>query len=194
MPGRSVLPQARRLWLVRHAQPLVTSGVCYGQLDVPADPGATGACARALAQVMPTGGLVGHSTLQRCELLALTLQALRPDLTCNPDPRLRELDFGAWEGHAWDAIGPHAVTAWTDAFATHRPGGGESLVSMLERVNAALQAARSAPAADIVWITHAGVARCVDWLLIHGSALPQAGQWPVPAPGYGEWVVRDIAG
>ena len=29
------------LWLVRHAQPLIESGICYGQLDVAADAGAT---------------------------------------------------------------------------------------------------------------------------------------------------------
>ena len=30
-----------KLWLVRHAQPLVDAGVCYGRLDVAADPAAT---------------------------------------------------------------------------------------------------------------------------------------------------------
>ena len=195
MSGPSaVQPPARRLWLVRHAQPLVAPGVCYGRQDVPADADATRTCARALAPLLPQGSAVHHSTLQRCELLALTLQALRPDLTLKPDPRLRELDFGLWEGQAWDAIGEDAVAAWTDAFATHRPGGGDSLVEMLERVAAALQSARNAPVADVVWITHAGVARCVDWLLTHGSALPQAADWPMAAPGYGQWVVRDLAG
>lgn len=182
-----------RLWLVRHAAPLVAPGICYGALEVPADAAATQAAAQRLAAALPAGAQVWHSTLQRCELLALTLQALRPDLASNPDARLRELDFGRWEGQAWDAIGATAVNAWTADFADHAPGGGESLRAMLARVAAALQAARQVPAADVVWITHAGVARCVEWLLAHpDGALPHARQWPQAAPGYGEWVVKDL--
>ena len=40
----------------------------------------------------------------------------------------------------------------------------------------------------IVWITHAGVARCVQWLLGHGAALPHSTQWTLPAPRYGQWM------
>ena len=39
------------LWLVRHAQPLVAPGTCYGRLDVPADTHATLTAARALAEI-----------------------------------------------------------------------------------------------------------------------------------------------
>ncbi len=63
---------------------------------------------------------------------------------------------------------------------------------MLERVAHALHGARAAAQAaglaHAVWLTHAGVARCVDWLLRHGEdATPQADQWPVHAPAWGEW-------
>ena len=37
-----------RLWLVRHAQPLVAPGVCYGATDMPADVDATSQAAQAL--------------------------------------------------------------------------------------------------------------------------------------------------
>ena len=33
--------KSRQLWVVRHAQPLVAPGICYGALDVTADPAAT---------------------------------------------------------------------------------------------------------------------------------------------------------
>ena len=186
-----------RLWLVRHAQPLVAPGVCYGRLDLPADMAATAASAQALAAALPAGmRLAHHSPLQRCEQLAQALHGLRPDLALKPDAQLQELDFGAWEGRTWDAIGRVPVDAWTADFARHRPGGGESLAGMLERVAAALAAARAEAAArgsGVLWITHAGVARCVQWLLQHGeSALPQADQWPVAAPGFGAWVLLDL--
>ena len=32
------------------------------------------------------------------------LKGLRPDLACNTDARLREMNFGHWEGRRWDAI------------------------------------------------------------------------------------------
>lgn len=186
-----------RLWLVRHAQPLVAPGVCYGRLDLPANAAATAASAQALASALPTKvRLAHHSPLQRCEQLAQALHGLRPGLALKPDARLQELDFGTWEGCAWDAIGRAPVDAWTADFAHHRPGGGESLAGMLERVAAALTAARAEAAAsgnDVLWITHAGVARCVQWLLQHGDAvLPQADQWPVAAPGFGAWVVLGL--
>ena len=186
-----------RLWLVRHAAPLVAPGTCYGGLDVPADAQATRAAAERLATALPPGARVAHSTLQRCELLAHELQALRPDLTFIPDARLREMDFGRWEGQTWEAIGKSAIDTWVAGFATHAPGGGESLAQMLHRVAAALQTARewraNQGAKDVVWITHAGVARCVAWLQERGeSALPRAEDWPVAAPGWGEWEIREL--
>lgn len=107
------------------------------------------------------------------------------------------MDFGAWEGQAWNAIAKSAIDAWTAAFATHAPGGGESLAVMLERVASALTTARQwhteQAVTDVVWITHAGVARCVHWLLAHESGvLPQADEWPVTAPGWGEWEIRTL--
>ena len=187
-----------RLWLVRHAAPLVAPGTCYGALDVPADAQATRAAAERLATALPAGALVVYSTLQRCELLAHELQALRPDLTLTPDARLREMDFGRWEGQTWEAIGKSAIDTWVAGFATHAPGGGESLADMLHRVAAALQTAREwrndQGAMDVVWITHAGVARCVAWLQERGeSALPRSEDWPAAAPGWGEWEIRELA-
>ena len=43
------------LWLVRHAQPLIATGICYGQLDIPADLQATQTCAKELFKVLPKG-------------------------------------------------------------------------------------------------------------------------------------------
>ena len=68
-----------KLWLVRHAQPLVNAGICYGRLDMAADVAATAECARQLAELLPAGIPVRTSPLQRCEHLAHALQALRPD-------------------------------------------------------------------------------------------------------------------
>lgn len=188
-----------QLWLVRHARPLVAPGVCYGRLDVAADAAATRACAQRLAQALPQGMQVAYSTLQRCDLLAQYLRALRPDLTYKLEARLCEFDFGQWEGRAWIDIGQAALEHWVQDFATHRPGGGETLAEMLARVAQALQQARTQArrmGQPQLWITHAGVARCVAWLQAQGYAhdhsldgvrLPQAHEWPQQTLAWGEW-------
>ena len=182
-----------KLWLVRHAEVDLPAGICYGQSDVPARMDATRRAAARLARELPHGATLRVSTLQRCELLAQELRALRPDLSLKPDASLREMDFGAWEGRAWDAIGQSAIDAWVADLATHAPGGGEHLGAMLQRVASALQDAQQTPAADVVWITHAGVARCVAWLQQQGAAaLPRAADWPVAAPDFGAWETRSL--
>lgn len=182
-----------RLWLVRHAQPLVEPGVCYGRINLPADTQATLECARALTDALPSRVTAWHSPLQRCEQLAEALKALQPDLATNPDARLAEMDFGSWEGKPWSSIARTDIDAWTADFARHRPGGGERLADMMQRVRAALQDARLQALherCDVLWISHAGVARCVRWILDHPphAALPRADEWPLQAPATGQWV------
>lgn len=195
------------LWLVRHARVLAPPGICYGRLDLSADHQATLASARALATTLPAGLTVSCSTLQRCEQLAHAVIALRPDLTLKMDARLCEIDFGRWEGQPWHAIDKHEIDAWAGNLAHAAPGEGETLALMLERVARALHDARLAAQAkleptqapvtrDVVWIAHAGVARCVEWLLGPGAALgrlPTALEWPVHAPAPGEWVCYPLA-
>jgi alpha-ribazole phosphatase len=192
---------APRLWLVRHARPLVEPGICYGRLDLEADAQATAGAAQGLHLALPADCLLRHSPSRRCSQLAQALQALRPGLACTPDGRLLEMDFGDWEGRPWDALDRSALDAWAEDLARYAPGRGETLAAMLLRVDEALQQARRSSCAsgldgharDIVWITHAGVVRCVQWLMRHGSALPQAAQWTLAAPDPGDWLVLPLA-
>lgn len=187
------------LWVVRHAAPCIAPGTCYGLLDVPADPEATQMAAQRLATSLSHPLLLQHSPLQRCEHLALSLCALQANLSSNADGRLREMDFGQWEGRLWADIARHELDAWTQDFTRYRPGQGEDLASMLTRVSAALGEAQQhlQRGAHVVWITHAGVARCVDWLVRQGSLAAAlqvtAEQWPLHAPGFGEWQTYAMA-
>ena len=175
------------LWLARHAQPLVEPGVCYGQLDVAADAHANADCASALAVALPLGTVVAASPLKRCDQLARALSRLRPDLVITSDARLMEMNFGAWEGQRWDAIGPAPLAAWTDDFAHHRPGGGESVSQFLARVQAAFNARPEGQ--PTAWLTHAGVIRAAGLLHAGTAVITQASQWPVAAPAFGQWWV-----
>jgi alpha-ribazole phosphatase len=194
-----------QLWLVRHAQPLVESGACYGATDIPADPQATALAASELAATLPKGLLVQHSPLQRCELLAQYLIALRPDLTLKPVPDLREMDFGAWEGQRWDDIPAIELQHWTDDFENYRCGGtGESTLLVVARVqrvlqNCVAQSTQTAQNTPTVCITHAGVMRAALWLHQRGLATEQplclrADEWPRHALGFGQVLKLDWPG
>ena len=175
-----------KLWLVRHAQPLVGAGICYGRLDVRADARATAECAQKLAAQLPAGLRVISSPLQRCEQLAQALHALRPDLAYKTDARLQEMDFGRWEGCAWQAIGQLELEAWTADFANYAVGHeGESVMTFMARVGSAFDALQGQD--DALWITHAGVVRAVELLAKGVPHIERADQWPLDAPKYGQW-------
>jgi alpha-ribazole phosphatase len=175
------------LWLARHARPLVAPGICYGALDVAADAALTLTAAQALATGLPQNISVQVSPLKRCQQLADALQTLRPDLQLRTDARLREMDFGHWEGVPWSDIPRAAVDAWTADFAQHRFGGKESANEVLARVGSAWDAL---PAAQCtLWIAHAGIAQAS--VLLHQGIrqVVQARDWPPPSLQYGESMV-----
>lgn len=175
-----------KLWLARHAKPLIDPGICYGRQDVAADAAATAECAQALAGLLPAGTRVSHSPLQRCAQLAQALHELRPDLTFTSDTRLQEMHFGAWEGRAWSAIAPAELQAWTDAFAGHAVGGsGENTSQVMARVASAFDELQGR--ADTLWITHAGVIRAAELIARGVRQIARAEEWPVEAPSYGQW-------
>jgi len=176
-----------KLWIARHAKPVIEGGVCYGALDIAADATHTSQTARELAQALPVKCKVLVSPLQRCKQLANALSDLRPDLKPQTDTRLREMDFGKWEGVTWDEIPLAAMQAWTDDFGEHRFGGGESANEVLDRVAELWDAARQHPEENQVWITHAGVARAALLLSQAIRSVDTAIQWPKDAPGYGQW-------
>ena len=180
-----------KLWLVRHAQPLVEAGICYGASDIAADPAATRVAAQSLANTLPPGVAVISSPLQRCEQLAQYLRGLRPDLAYEQDARLQEMNFGLWEGQRWDAIPRAELDAWTTTFDAWRCGGAESVADVMRRVGAVWDEtrARQQPA---VWITHAGVIRAATLLAQGVRHIHRADQWPAHAPAFGQWQLADI--
>ena len=175
------------LWLVRHAQPLVAPGVCYGASDIVTDPVATQAAAQALADVLPDQVTVISSPLQRCEQLTHVLRGLRPDLAYKSDARLQEMDFGEWETKCWDSIPRAELDAWTTDFANWRCGGAESVGEFMARVCAVWDETSAVSQPVVVWITHAGVIRAATLLANGVRRIDDATQWPAQAPAFGTW-------
>ena len=146
------------LILVRHTRPLVAANVCYGVTDLDLAPTFDDEAARVVEALPPAERLV-TSPLHRCRRLAERIGAAR-SLTLVVDPRLREMDFGAWEGVAWDAIPREELDAWAADFLHARPHGGESVQMLHERARSAVADYRRSGLSHIV-VTHAGVIKAV---------------------------------
>ena len=140
--------------LVRHTRPLIADHVCYGATDLDLAPTFDEEAARAVAALPPAARLV-TSPLRRCRRLAERIGAERA-LAPVVDERLREMDFGAWEGVAWDDIPRAELDAWGADFLHARPHGGESVHDLRERTRAALADYRMSGVSHLV-VTHAGV-------------------------------------
>lgn len=170
---------------MRHPAPDIAPGLCYGRLDI----GLSAAGHAALAAMRTTLAAAGinkvvTSPARRCLLLA---QAITP--TPIIDPRLQELDFGAWEGVSWDAVPRAALDAWAADPLAFAPPGGETGAALIERVQRAVTALLDAGENCIV-VTHGGPLRLLPALL--------RGQPPdllAPAPPIGAMlhVTHDIA-
>lgn len=140
--------------LVRHTRPDVPPGVCYGRSDLDVAASFPDDAAAVLAALPPVKQIV-TSPLRRCAKLAEHLgDALR--LSVVEDPRVQEMDFGAWEGQAWSSIARHELDAWALDFFHARPHGGESVAMLCDRTRPALSE-WSASGEDTLIVTHAGV-------------------------------------
>lgn len=140
--------------LIRHSRPRIAEGLCYGQLDVPAEDVA--ATAATLHAQLPPGLPVFSSPLRRCRALA---EALHP--APRFDPRLMEMHFGEWEGQAWSAIPRAALDAWAADLLHYAPPGGESVAALQARCVASLDALAAEGLGACAIVTHAGVIRAV---------------------------------
>jgi broad specificity phosphatase PhoE len=76
-----------------------------------------------------------------------------------PDARLREFDFGEWEGLTWTQIVERwpelAVQPYTEAQLYH-PNGGESFDAVVARARSFLDDVQRLTDANVLVVTHAG--------------------------------------
>lgn len=142
------------LTLVRHTQPDIPEGICYGHTDLPLAKSFTREAALVLEK-LPRADVLVSSPLQRCSRLADAIGAAR-DLPVILDDRLREMSFGSWEGQAWDDIPRAELDCWSTDFYTARTHGGDSVSMLHKRVHSAVQDYRRTGLSHIV-VCHAGV-------------------------------------
>jgi alpha-ribazole phosphatase len=180
-----------KLHLVRHPQPAVPPGLCYGASDVAVAEDELARVQAALHAAGLPGALpVIASPLQRCALLARRLHP--PSLRF--DARLAEMDFGRWELRAWDAIPHSEVDAWVADLLHYRPGGAECVLDVARRVAACVVELRESGQAEALLICHAGTIRLLS-AMRDGLTLEQAALDAARTPhriAYGEVVVLEV--
>lgn len=116
--------------LIRHPRTVAPQGTCYGSLDIEADPKQLAADVARLAPAIPEGARFISSPQRRALALAEAL-AKGPVAT---DQRLKEIDFGVWEGQLWNDLPRDAIDAWAANVAGYAPPGGESVEAVAVRV------------------------------------------------------------
>ena len=146
------------LILVRHPPADIAPGRCYGRLDVglrdPADAARLATVIRAHRPVA-----VWSSPSRRCRSVAEALA-----VPTRLDARLLELDFGDWEGVAWEAVPRPALDAWAADPLGFAAPGGESGAALLARVAEVARALRAA-AGPVAVVSHGGPLRLLGPLL-----------------------------
>ncbi len=151
------------IWAARHPRPAASSRLCLGRADpAPAEPPEATAEALLDRLGLPPYEPLAHviaSPLRRAGEVAAALARLT-GARLRQDDRLTEQDFGAWEGRAWASLPRAELAAWTADPLTVRPGGGESLADVLERVRRAWTTLASSADATVV-VTHEAPIRCL---------------------------------
>ncbi|HHC73139.1 MAG TPA: histidine phosphatase family protein [Thiotrichales bacterium] len=157
--------------VLRHGE-TKESGRFIGCTDSPLTPRGWRQMERAVAAAGRPWQRVVTSPLSRCARFACHF-AVRHSLPLEEEPRLRELDFGEWEGKSAEEILASDAASlerfWNDPW-NHPPPGGEPLALFRERVLEAWEAmCHSAGRGDPLVVTHGGVIRL---LLCHLEGRP----------------------
>jgi len=147
-----------KLLLVRHPTVDVPPGQCYGATDVALAPGWEAWAREVAALAGAIAGQVGcvSSPASRC-----LLPARATGLEVTVDLRLREMDFGRWEGKPWGTIAAQDISRWNADLVHEAPPDGESLGELAARTGAFLAAARDSNLDAQVVFAHGVPIRCM---------------------------------
>ena len=111
------------------------------------------------------------SDLRRTRETAALL-ATRWSTLIEPEPRLREMHFGEWDGRAWaelESADGDRLAAWMADWTTARTPGGEGWPDLFTRVESwcdELRAAAAQGGGPLVVVAHAGSLRAILGVLL----------------------------
>jgi alpha-ribazole phosphatase len=150
--------------LIRHPAPLIEPGICYGRLDIPLHPAAVEDIAALVAHPDLRGiSTVRCSPANRCRVVAERI-ARAAETFPIIDEKLRELDFGDWEGRPWNTLDRVSLDRWAAAPLLFVPPNGESGAAIVSRVRA-FHADLMRDHRDCVVVSHGGPLKILAALL-----------------------------
>jgi len=170
--------------LLRHVKTTAPEGICYGQSDLELAEGYPAMHREIASRLANTHySAIYTSPLTRCKTLAQEL--LRPGVSCKPDERLMELNFGEWEQKPWRDIETSAhARRFFDDFVETTPPGGESFRMLANRVGSFLSEKRAEHTGhSILVVTHGGPIRAFR-AIIENLPLKEAFNMNVPFGGF----------
>jgi len=155
------------LILIRHPPVDMPPGICYGRQDVDV------ACASDIDDIVnripeQRGQAISSSPSRRCARVAAAI-AERFHIITRYDDRLRELDFGAWEGLAWADVPRSALDEWAADPLGFAPPAGESGAQLISRVQSFYDEL-SAPSPAHIIVSHGGPLRILA-ALVQGARI-----------------------
>ncbi len=165
-----------RVYFIRHTSVDVPKGICYGQTDVSLNVSfEEEACSvkEKLRGILPEA--VFSSPLSRCTRLARFCGFNNIIL----DERLKELNFGDWEGKRWDKIN---MSIWATNWINPPVPNGESFAGMYKRVASFLDKLKEETFNTVFVFTHGGVITCAR-IYFGQTDFNSAFEW---MPHYGE--------
>jgi probable phosphoglycerate mutase len=156
--------QSTRIIAVRHGETdWNASARIQGQRDIPLNDKGHWQAERAAKSLLTAGeplGAIYSSDLLRAHATAQAI-ATAYGMEVLSDVRLRERNFGQYEGHSFDQLErqwPQDAARWRARDASWAPPGGETLTALGERVRAVTDAlAQRHLGEQIVLVAHGGV-------------------------------------
>jgi len=155
------------LFLIRHTQVALPSGICYGASDVELAESFTTESESIIEKLKHLSFPVVYSSpLMRCRMLANKLSS-----HVIIDNRLKELNFGQWELKPWDHITGPEAEKWMNDFVNTPCPQGESYLNLCTRVETFLADMDRTLSDPMLIVTHAGVIRAFISIIKNIEAL-----------------------
>ena len=157
-----------KIYLIRHTQPDIDKGICYGStdLDVAATFPEEAAAVKAVLPEITNQTKIFSSPLQRCAKLA---QFIAENHAVTIEQRLTEISFGDWEMQPWRSFGKETLIKWKDNFVHTPSPNGEAFQSVYDRATSLYEEVIQMDADQVFLVNHSGVIRA---FLCHLKGIP----------------------
>lgn len=157
-----------KIYLIRHTQPDIEKGICYGSsdLDVAATFPEEAAAVKAVLPAITKETKILSSPLQRCHKLAQFIAENHP---IKIEQRLTEISFGDWEMKPWRNNSKETLIKWKENFVHTPSPNGEAFQSVYDRATELYKEVLEMEADQVFLVNHSGVIRA---FLCHLQGIP----------------------